>query len=252
MFVITPAELEKRGRIRFPADKSFRSARYLTADDTMGFSYNENSVANGTDLIVWLKHHWEANYILSGEGEVTDLTNGRTWPLEPGVLYVVGPNDRHRLQFTKDERHLSIFWPPLRGNERFDEDGSYEASGPTPKTDRRMFVRHVNEMEAADQVTTSTNGQIRITHMLTEEVDTGFVLSEMRVCAGSEVRLSSERHHQANHVIGGSGDLTDISTGQTWELMPSMAYCVGPNDHYRLFASEALQILSISASAKNQ
>ena len=32
----------------------------------MGFSYNENRVKQGTDLVVWLKHHWEANYIISG------------------------------------------------------------------------------------------------------------------------------------------------------------------------------------------
>ena len=86
MFVRTLDELEKLGRIRFPADKSFRSARFLTADDGMGFSYNENRVKGGTDLIVWLKHHWEANYIVSGRGEVTDLTSGEIWPLEAGVL----------------------------------------------------------------------------------------------------------------------------------------------------------------------
>ena len=125
MFIRTLDELEKLGRIKFPADGSFRSARFLTAADGMGFSYNENKVKKGFDLKIWLKHHWEANYIVSGRGEVTDLTSGEKWPLEAGVLYVVGPNDRHRLHLTEDECHVSIFCPPLTGDERFDEDGSY-------------------------------------------------------------------------------------------------------------------------------
>ena len=47
MFVRTLDDLEKLGRIKFPADASFRSARFLTAADGMGFSYNENKVGRG-------------------------------------------------------------------------------------------------------------------------------------------------------------------------------------------------------------
>src|SRR6186713_2069687 len=113
MFIRTLDELERLGRIKSPlANDTFRSARFLTAADGMGFSYNENRVKKGTDAIIWLKHHWEANYIVSGKGEVTDLTSDERWPLEAGVLYVVGPNDRHRYLVTEDEQHVSIFCPP--------------------------------------------------------------------------------------------------------------------------------------------
>ena len=61
MIVRTLEDLEALGRIKYPADRSFRSARFLSAADGMGFSYNENKVAGGTNLVVWLKHHWEAN-----------------------------------------------------------------------------------------------------------------------------------------------------------------------------------------------
>jgi L-ectoine synthase len=77
---------------------TFRSARFLTAADGMGFSYNDNHVAKGSGATLRLKHHWEANYIVAGRGEVTDLTSGEKWALEPGVLYLVGPNDRHRVR----------------------------------------------------------------------------------------------------------------------------------------------------------
>jgi L-ectoine synthase len=115
MFIRTLDELEKLGRIRAPlANNAFRSARFLTAADGMGYSYNENRVKKGTDAIIWLKHHWEANYIISGKGGVTELASEDWWLLEAGVLYVVGPNDRHRLLIEEDAHYISIFCPPLR------------------------------------------------------------------------------------------------------------------------------------------
>ena len=245
MFVRTLEELEKLGRIRYPGDASFRSARFLTAADGMGFSYNENRVEKGTDLVVWLKNHWEANYIISGKGEVADLASGETWVLEAGVLYVVGPNDRHRLNFSEDESHLSIFCPPLRGDERFDEDGSYEASGPIAQTDRRMFVKRVDEMRAAGKEMVAANGQARTTRMLTKADGIGFGFSDVHLAAGAQALLWYKHHWEANHVVSGSGNVTDLTTGQIWALGAGVAYCVGPKDRHRLSATTDLHILSV-------
>ena len=81
MFVRTLAGLEAAGRIKSLVNGTTRSARFLTAADGMGFSYNENRVTKGSDATLWYKHHWEANYIISGRGELTDLTTGRERPL---------------------------------------------------------------------------------------------------------------------------------------------------------------------------
>lgn len=249
MFVTTLDDLGRLERIKFPADESFRSARFLTAADGMGFSYNENKVKKGTNLVVWLKHHWEANYIISGKGEVVDLTSEERWSLAAGVLYVVGPNDRHRLHLTEDECHLSIFHPPLTGDERFDSDGSYEASGPIEKTDRRMFVKHVDEMRRAGKEMTTANGQARTIRMLTKADGVGFGLSDVRLEAGAEAILWLKHHWQANHITSGSGEVTDLTTGQTWELGPSMAYNVGPEDRHRVRAHSDMHLLSVFCPA---
>ena len=245
MFVRTLDDLEKLGRIKFPADESFRSARFLIASDGMGFSYNENKVKKGTNLVVWLKHHWEANYIISGKGEVIDLTSEERWPLEAGVLYVVGPNDRHRLHLTEDECHISIFHPPLTGDERFDKDGSYEASGPIEKTARRMFVKHADEMRQAGGQMVAADGQTRMIPMLTEADNVGFGVSDIHLQAGAETTLSHKNRRQANHIISGAGEVTDVSTGQTWELGPGMAYNVGPKDRHRVRARTDMHLLSV-------
>ena len=118
MFVRTLDELERLGRIKIPADKSFCSARFLTAADGMGFSYNENGARESTDLVVWPKHHWKGNHVISGSGEVTDIGSGRTWQLGLGMAYGAGPKDRHRLRAHADMHILSVTCPPPEGRER--------------------------------------------------------------------------------------------------------------------------------------
>lgn len=100
MFVRSFEDRQKAGMVKSLVNNTTQSARFLTAADGLGFSYNDNRIGNGSDINLWYKHHWEANYIVSGQGEVTDLTSGQKWTLGPGVLYVVGPNDRHRFHIT--------------------------------------------------------------------------------------------------------------------------------------------------------
>ena len=221
MIFRTLTELDKLGRIRFPSDESFRSARFLIADDGMGFSYNENRVRTGVELTVWLKHHWEANFIISGKGCVRDLTRDMSWPLEAGVLYVVGPNDRHRLQFTEAECHISIFFPPLRGDERFDADGSYEPGGTVVETSRRMFVKNLSELLREPRQTVDVKHQVRSVPMLTDADDVGFRLSHVLMPANTEFEVQSSQHPTACHFVTGSGKVLDD------ERLPSLVGASG-------------------------
>jgi L-ectoine synthase len=232
MFIRTLEGLAASGLVKSLVNGTFRSARFLTAADGMGFSYNDNRVTRGANATLWLKHHWEANYIVSGKGWVTDLTTGEVVEFGPGVLYVVGPNDRHRFETTEDEHHISIFWPPLRGDEYLDKDGSYEASGPGPKTDRHMFVKR-------------RDGQARTIRMLTAADDIGFGLSDVRFSANAEATLWYKHHWEANHILSGTGQVTDLTTGESWKLEPGMAYNVGPRDRHTVRAHSDLHLISI-------
>jgi quercetin dioxygenase-like cupin family protein len=245
MFIRTLDELAAAGRIKSLVHDTTRSARFLTRADGMGFSYNDNRVSNGSDAVLWYRHHWEANYIISGRGEVTDLTTGQAWPLEPGVLYVVGPNDRHRFRVTEDEHHVSVFCPPLRGDERHDEDGGYPANGPGPQTDRRMFVKRADEMRAAGKEMVVANGQARTLRMLTRADDLGFGFSDVHFAAGAEATLWYKHHWEANHIISGTGEVTDLTSGQSWTLKPGVAYNVGPKDRHRLRADTDMHLVSV-------
>ena len=244
MFIRTLEGLAAAGMVKTPGTGT-RSGRYLTATDRLGFSYNDNRIAAGAEMTLWYKHHWEANFILSGRGTVTDLTSGQRWPLEPGVLYVVGPNDRHSIHLTEATHLVSVFCPALKGDERHDPDGAYPASGPVPRTDRRMFVKRADEMRAAGHEMTAANGQARTLRMLTKADDLGFGFSDVHLAAGAEATLWYKHHWEANHIISGTGLVSDLTTGQSWKLEPGVGYNVGPKDRHRVRADTDLHVISV-------
>jgi mannose-6-phosphate isomerase-like protein (cupin superfamily) len=248
MFIRTLQSLEAAGMVKLLANGT-RSARYLTAGDRMGFSFNDNDIAKGGEMTLWYKNHWEANYIVSGRGDVTDLSTGETWPFEPGMLYVVGPNDRHRVR-TNEEVHLvSVFCPPLQGHERHDADGGYEASVPGPQTARRMFVKRASEMRLAGRELVVANGRARTIRMLTKSDDLGFGFSDVHFTAGADTVLWYKHHWEANHILDGTGEVTDLTSGTSYKLEPGVAYNVGPRDRHRLRATTDLHLISIFCPA---
>lgn len=104
----------------------WESRRILLKADGMGFSLHDTLVKEGEELHLEYKHHLEANYCIEGEGEVTEIATGRTWPIRPGTLYALDRNDAHVLRATKGNlRLVCVFNPPLSGTERHQADGSY-------------------------------------------------------------------------------------------------------------------------------
>ena len=109
-----------------------RVIRMVLKADGLGFSVSDVRIKAGQESVLWYKHHLEANYILEGKGEVEDLTTRERFALEAGMLYIVGPKDRHRLKSTTDLHILSVLNPPLVGDEQHAADGTFPPSGPLP------------------------------------------------------------------------------------------------------------------------
>ncbi len=132
MFVRTLADVRSTGHEVVIAGGSARTARFLTASDGVGFTFSDVSQGAGAEAHLWYKHHWEANYILEGTGELEEVATGQRWRLQPGTMYVVGPDDRHVVRADTDLRLISVFNPPIIGTENHDADGSYPPTGPIP------------------------------------------------------------------------------------------------------------------------
>jgi len=111
---------------RHVSGEGWQSRRILLKSDGMGFSLHDTIVEEGTEQRLHYKHHLEANYCISGMGEVVDMKTGTTYPISPGTLYALDQHDEHILRaLIGDLRLVCIFNPPLTGQETHQADGSY-------------------------------------------------------------------------------------------------------------------------------
>ena len=101
------------------------SRRFLLAEDGVGFTLTETTMAAGSEHVMWYKHHIEANYIVAGEGEVENMASGEVFALAPGSVYLLDQHERHRLKAFTELRLVCVFTPALVGRETHDADGVY-------------------------------------------------------------------------------------------------------------------------------
>ena len=245
MFVKTLADLKARGQERVLCNGNIRTVRFLTRADGLGFTVSDVRVSAGIDQILWYRNHIEANFVVSGEGTVEDTNSGRSWKLEPGVIYVVGPKDRHRILSTTDMYIISVFNPPLTGNERHDADGTYEPGGEIPPGRDTMFVKHLDELRAAGREKVVAGGSARTIRALLQEDALGFTVCDVNLDAGQKNILWYKHHWEANYILGGRGEVVDLGTNASWVLEPGVMYMVGPDDRHSMRAHSDLHLVSI-------
>lgn len=104
---------------------NWRSRRFISAHDRLGFSMNDTTIKAGTKNFFWYKNHIEAVYVIEGEGEIEQLDTGDVFQLKPGTMYVLNENDKHEVRTRTDMRMVCVFNPPLVGTETHDKDGIY-------------------------------------------------------------------------------------------------------------------------------
>jgi L-ectoine synthase len=125
MIVVTSEEIANSPRHAF--GPGWDSKRMIIKRDGMGFSVHETRVVEGAELHLQYKNHVEANYCFAGEGEVTNVATGVTYPIAPGTIYALEDHDEHIVRAIKgDLRLVCVFNPALTGFETHTSDGSYD------------------------------------------------------------------------------------------------------------------------------
>ena len=222
------------------------SVRILTRDDGCGFSVSDVKFKGRRTLNLHYKNHVEANLMVAGQIEVENLSNGEKWTLTPGMLYVVGPKDRHRVVAEAGAHLISIFSPAIIGTERHDADGAYAPSGEIPpawrgEAGRTMFVMSEDDSHKV----MISGGRTPASRYLLLKDECGFTVSTPRGKAGGESNLWYKNHVEANYVLAGEMTLEEVATGQTWELSPGAIYVVGPNDRHKSKRKTDTYVLSV-------
>ncbi|MFF0745840.1 ectoine synthase [Streptomyces sp. NPDC004111] len=94
------------------------SRRFLLAEDGLGYSLTDTTVAAGTKSRLEYVNHLEACYCIGGSGEVIEL-DGTSHPITPGKMYALDQHDAHFLVASphEDLRLVCVFSPALRGDE---------------------------------------------------------------------------------------------------------------------------------------
>lgn len=111
--------------VQFTGGVSYRA---LLEKDNMGFSVMKTVIPKGGP------HHWhyinhlEACYCIKGKGELIDLKTGIKHLITPDVVYVLNDHDDHTFEALEDTVLISIFNPPLKGQEKHNKDGVYAIS----------------------------------------------------------------------------------------------------------------------------
>lgn len=104
---------------------TWTSRRLLLRKDGMGFSFHETIIREGTETYMWYKNHQEAVFCVEGEGTLEDLTDGKIYTIEPGMMYALNTHEKHIVRAKTDLRLLCVFNPPCTGKEVHDKDGVY-------------------------------------------------------------------------------------------------------------------------------
>ena len=221
-----------------------RSVRILTRDDGCGFSISDVQIKGGWSLDLHYKNHVEVNFIESGQVQVLDLVRDKSWELTPGMIYVVGPKDRHRLSSEDDAHLISIFSPAIMGTERHDADGAFEPTGEIPpawqgEAGRTMFV--MREQDA--RKVALAGPRVNTSRYINRDDGCGFSVSFPRGSADGV--LWYKNHVEANYILEGEPSVEDLTTGEKWNLGPGSLYVVGPRDRHRLKSTDEIYLMSV-------
>lgn len=103
----------------------FRSLRLLLAKDGMGFSLHKTIIPQGNPQHWHYKHHLEACFCIEGKGIITNIETGEKHRIEKDSIYILDKHDDHLFEAIEDVILISVFNPPVTGNEIHNTDGSY-------------------------------------------------------------------------------------------------------------------------------
>lgn len=126
MIVRNLSEAKESNRRIISPDGNWESTRLLLKSDQMGFSFHITTIYKDADFQMHYQNHLESVYCLSGRGEVTTHDDGKTYPIEPGTIYILNKNDRHTLRAFEEMSMACVFNPPLSGKEVHNAEGAYE------------------------------------------------------------------------------------------------------------------------------
>ena len=126
MKVVSLLDVIGRGMVGKCPKGGFNSYRYVVERDGMGFALAKTMLPKGEVHRWHYKNHQEACFCVSGMATLKNLETGEGFVIKPDDCYILDNHEPHEFQALTDTVLISVFNPPIRGDELHKEDGSYE------------------------------------------------------------------------------------------------------------------------------
>lgn len=102
------------------------SKRFVLKNDNMGFAMMQTNVKKGGPYLWHYTNHKECCYCISGYAILHDIEEDIKHIIKPGICYLVDNFQKHTFTAIEDTVLISVFNPPLSGDETHDLNGNYK------------------------------------------------------------------------------------------------------------------------------
>jgi L-ectoine synthase len=102
------------------------SQRVVLEKDGLGFAVMKTNIKKGGPYHWHYPNHLEACYCISGKGILKSLEDGSVFEINVDSCYILDKHDDHTFEALTDVVLISVFNPPLKGDETHDENGKYK------------------------------------------------------------------------------------------------------------------------------
>jgi L-ectoine synthase len=99
-----------------------------------------------------------------------------------------------------------------------------------------MIVRDFNKLKDTSRAV--SDAQWTSVRMLLADDGMGFSFHITTLYAGSEHTFHYKHHFESVYCISGSGSITDLASGETFEIRPGVMYALDQHDKHTLRADE--------------
>ncbi|MBL3569193.1 ectoine synthase [Rhodovulum sp. BSW8] len=101
-----------------------------------------------------------------------------------------------------------------------------------------MIVRDFHKLKDTDRAV--SDARWTSVRMLLADDGMGFSFHITTLQAGSEHTFHYKHHFESVYCISGKGSITDLASGETFQIRPGVMYALDQHDHHTLRAEEEL------------
>jgi L-ectoine synthase len=108
---------ELKGTSRHIRNDVYETYRFLLSGDDADVTVTDIVLAPGVEALYGYEHHIEIAYCIEGKAQLTDLTSGQVFDIEPETLWVARKGSQFRFIAEVPTRLICVFSPAFNGQE---------------------------------------------------------------------------------------------------------------------------------------